>query len=43
MNASEQLGKYGLSVGVAREWIVAHLNNPKAIFDVALAGGLSNA
>ena len=43
MNASEQLGQYGLSVGVAREWIVAHLDNPKAIFDVALAGGLSNA
>ena len=42
MTASEQLGKYGLSVDIAREWIVAHLNNPKAIYDVALAGGLSN-
>ena len=42
MSASEQLGKYGLSVDVAREWIVAHLNAPKAIYDVALAGGLSN-
>ena len=42
MTASEQLEKFGLSVDVAREWIVAHLNAPKAIYDVALAGGLSN-
>lgn len=39
MSASEQLGKYSLSVDVAREWIAAHLNAPKAIYDIALAGG----
>lgn len=42
MTASEQLEKYGLSVDIAREWIVDHIDSPQTIYNVAHAGGLSN-
>jgi len=42
MTASERLANYGLSVDVARAWIVDHLDSPETIYNIALAGGLSN-
>lgn len=41
--AAQQLAKYGLNVDIAREWIVANLGTPKAVFDICKAGGLNSS
>jgi hypothetical protein len=42
MNAAQLLATYGITVDDARQWIVAHLETPKDIYDVAKAGGLTS-
>ncbi|MDH4395151.1 MAG: hypothetical protein QE278_05710 [Limnobacter sp.] len=43
MGAAEHLAKFGVTVAQAKEFILANLNNPQEIFNVAKQFGVTNA